>query len=83
MIKKILEMYNKLDNITHKIMNTGLKFCFIISIISGIILCTYILELSSPIAYYIGLSLFRISLIFAIEFILCGFIADGIKKQMI
>ena len=41
------------------------------------------INLSSPFVYYIGISLFKISLIFGIEFVMCGFIVEGIKKQLI
>lgn len=82
MLKKILDNYYKLENITHKIMNKGLKFCFIMCLIAGFILCTYLFDFSFPIFYYIGITLFKMSLIFATEFILCGFVADRIKKQI-
>lgn len=82
MFKKIFNIYNDLENITITIMHKGLFFCLILYLISGIILCTYLLNISSYIFYYIGITLFRISIIFAIEFILCGFIADSIKKEI-
>ena len=49
MLKKILDNYYKLENITHKIMNKGLKFCFIMCLIAGFILCTYLFDFSFPI----------------------------------
>ena len=83
MIKKILEVYKNFENITSKIMTFGLKFCFILSLLSMFILLTYNFTFHSPYIYYIGISIFRLSLIFGIEFIICGFVADGIKKQLI
>ena len=71
MIRKILDNFKNLDKLTSKIMNYGLKFCFAVCV------------LSSPFIYYIGINLFKIGLIFAIEFIICGFVVDGIKKQLI
>jgi len=83
MLKKLLENFKKLDKLTYKIMHIGLKFCFVICILSVFILFAYSFAFTSPSMYYIGINLFKLSLIFAIEFIVCGFIVDGIKKQLI
>ncbi len=83
MFKKIFENFKNLDKLTYKIMNNGLKFCFIVCILSVLILFTYSFAFSSPFMYYIGINLFKVSLVFAIEFVVCGFVVDGIKKQMI
>ncbi len=83
MLKNIISNFQHLDKITFKIMKHGLTFCFIICILSGIILLTYDFAFPSPFMYYIGIRLFQLSLIFGIEFIICGFVVDGIKKQLI
>ena len=83
MIKNILDSYRNLDNITHKIMKKGFYFCFTLCIISCIILLTYEIFFSYPSIYYIGLSLLKLSIYFMIEFIVCGFVVDNIKKQII
>lgn len=83
MLKKIYENFKNLDTLTYKIMNYGLKFCFMICLISVLLLLTYCLAFASPFMYYIGINLFKISLIFGIEFVVCGFVVDGIKKQFI
>lgn len=83
MIKKILETYKSFEKITYKIMGNGLKFCFIICLISVFTLSVYHFNFTDPFIYYIGISLFKLSLIFGIEFIICGFVAEGIKKQII
>lgn len=83
MLKKVLDYSKNLDKLTYKIMNYGLKFCLAIGIVSAFILLTYICAFSSPLIYYIGINLFRVSLIFGIEFVICGFVVDGIKKQVI
>ena len=56
---------------------------YIICFLSVFILFTYDFSFPSPFMYYIGLNLFKLSLIFGIEFIVCGFVVDGIKKQII
>ena len=83
MFKKIFDCYKNFEKITYKILNNGLKFCFIICLISVSILLTYSLSIHIPFIYYIGINLFKLSLIFAIEFVICGFVADGIKKQLV
>ncbi len=83
MLEKLFNIFKELDKLTFKIMTYGLKFCFVICIFSVLILVTYSLFVFSPFLYYIGLSLFRLSIIFGIEFVICGLVVDGIKKQVI
>lgn len=83
MFKKVSNYFKNLDKKTSKIMRYGLKFCFGICIIAVFILFTYMCDLASPFIYYLGINLFRLSLILGIEFIVCGFVIDGIKKQLI
>ena len=83
MFKKLLDNFKNLDKKTSKIMNYGLKFCFGICIIDVFILFTYVCDFASPFIYHLGINLFRLSLIFGIEFVVCGFVVDGIKKQVI
>ncbi len=80
MFKKLIENFKEFEKITYKIMNYGLKFCFAICLISVFILLSYNLKFHSPYMYYIGISLFRLSLIFGTEFIICAFVADNLKK---
>ena len=80
MFKKLIENFKGFEKITYKIMNYGLKFCFALCLISVFILITYNLNFHSPDIYYIGISLFRLSLVFGAEFIICAFVADELKK---
>ena len=83
MIKKIIDIFKNLDKTTCSIMKSGIKFCFIITIISCIILFTYIQISRNPIYYYFGLSLFKLSINLIIDFIICGIVVENIKKQNI
>ena len=83
MIKNIYERYKKFDNITCKILKKGLWFSFSLCIIAVIILLTYILDKHSPFLLEIGITIFRLSTICAIEFVICSFVCDGIKNQFI
>ena len=75
--------FNNLDDTVKHILKNGLFFCSIIEIIALIILVTYILYLKNPILFNIGFNLFRLSLIFSVEFIICGFAADKVKNELI
>lgn len=83
MIKKIVNLYKELDKLTFKILKHGLEFCFCLCILSILVLFTYESINSTPTLYYIGLSLFRLSIIWSIEFIICAIVVDSIKKQLI
>lgn len=83
MMKKIINNFKHLDKIIYKIMKNGLTFCFTICILSILILFTYNFTFPSPLIYYIGINLFKLSLTFGLEFIICAFVVDGIKKQLI
>lgn len=81
MIKKLIDCYNSFEKITYKILKHGLKFCSILCLFSILMLLTYNSILTVPILYHIGLALFKLSIIFGIEFLICAFVVDGIKKQ--
>ncbi len=83
MFKRILESYKSFEKITSTILKNGLKFSLLLCVISVLILLTYNLIISAPILFYIGITVFRLSLVFGIEFIVCSFVVDGIKKQLI
>ena len=82
MFKTFINNLKSIDKITYKIMKNGFKFCFILSLISSLILIIYKTNNTSPNTFYIGFSLFRLSIIFFVEFIICGISADYIKKQI-
>lgn len=83
MFKKIINSFNNLDKLTKIIMSNGLIFSAFIGLVSIVLLATYNFSFTFPILFTIGFVLFRLSLIFGIEFVICGFVVDGIKKQMI
>lgn len=79
----IKNSFKSLDKLIKKIMKIGLNFCSILGLISLIILVTYNISFTIPIVFTIGFVLFKLSLIFGVEFIICGLVADGITKQLI
>lgn len=81
MIKMLIDKFNSMEEKVKKIMHNGFIFSFIVCMISMVLLITY--ELNSNLdLYYAGLSVFRLSLFFAVEFFICGIAIDTIKKQI-
>lgn len=83
MFRNILDYFKDLESKVKLIMKKGLEFCSVLCIISLIILVTYNLSFTAPIIFSIGFGLFKLSMIFGIEFIICGFVADKVKKQLV
>lgn len=83
MIKNIINNFKDLNKLTKVIMKNGLRFCSILGIISLIILVTYNFSFTTPIVFSIGFILFKLSLIFGVEFIICGVVVDKIKAGVL
>ncbi|MBR6504257.1 MAG: hypothetical protein IKT41_00810 [Clostridia bacterium] len=83
MIKKLKEKFNNIDKKVLKVMHIGFKCCLILSFTACFILLTYQYNLKSPDLYYSGLLLFKTSLFFFVDFIVCGFAVDIIRKEMV
>ena len=79
----IKKTFGNLDKLTKQIMKSGFKFCFCLGIIALLLLVTYNLFFTSPTVFYIGFGLLKTSLMFAVEFIICGFVVDKIKAGVI
>lgn len=81
MIEKLINEYKDLDKIAVKILKKGLMFCFVLCILSVFILLIYEVFYKSPNTYYIGIGIFKLSLTFAVDFIICAKSVDAIKKE--
>ena len=75
--------YTNLDNKTKSILKKGLIFCLFLGLLGLYILATYSFKIANPILFSIGFILFKLSLTFGVEFIICGFAVDKIKKELI
>lgn len=85
-MKIIIQLIDKIKNLDKqimKIMDSGFIFSFMLSIISVISLLIYDFFYSLPNLFYIGINLFKTSLIFASMFLICGIGFDTIKKEML
>lgn len=82
-IEQLIDKIKNLDKQIIKIMDSGFAFSFILSIISALSLLTYDFFYSLPTLFYIGLNLFKTSLMFASMFFICGIGFDTIKNEML
>lgn len=82
MVNEIKNNLKKLDKLTKKIMKKGLIFCSLLGIIGLIILITYNFY-TEPTLFWVGSTIFKLSLNFSVEFIICGFVVDKIKNDHI
>ncbi len=81
-MKRFKDLFDNLDKTDLKIMRIGIKFCFGILIIAIILLILYLSFIHTIFLYELGLAIFRLSTYIAVEFIICGFVADRVKKQI-
>lgn len=82
LVKILIDKIKNLDKKTKKIMHIGFIFSFILSIIAILSLCTYDIFYPIPDLFYVGISLFRTSLMFACTFFICAIGFDTMKKEI-
>lgn len=81
-VDELKNAFKSFDKKTIKILKYGLIFCFLITILSVIILVTYLFFVHSQIIYNIGILVFQISLYYAVFFIASAFTVDTIKNMI-
>lgn len=81
-MKYLKNLFYNLDEIDLKIMKIGIKICFGILIFSVILLTIYLLAVHNFFLYELGLTILKLSSYFFVEFIICGIVADMVKKQL-
>lgn len=81
-IHKIIDIFKGIDKKDLKIMRNGLKFCFLILLVSIAILVTYLFFVNTIFVYEIGILIFQLSLYLAIDFVVAGIVVDTIQKQI-
>ena len=79
-MKYLKTLFSELDKIDFNIIKAGSTFCFIILILSIILLINYIIT-NNFFLYNLGISIFKLSTYIFIEFIICGIVMDKIKKE--
>lgn len=81
-MNRIIAEFKKLDKTIFNLMKSGIQYNFGLLLISCFILLTYDFIYTSPLIYYIGISLFRASLFFIVGFIICSISFNKIKKDL-
>lgn len=81
-MNKLKDLFHNLDKTGLKIMKIGIKICFGILGIAIVLLSSYLLFSHNFFLYELGLSILKLSTYFAVEFVICGIIADKLKKQL-
>ncbi len=81
MLKIIMNKFNSMEEKIKKILKYGMLFSFIVCIVSLLILLTYHF-FTNPDLYYIGLSVFKLSLFLIVEFIVCALAIDTVRQQI-
>ena len=79
MFKLIIDKFKNLDEKVRKILNIGLKFSFIVSALSILILFLHIFY-QNLLFLEIAISIFKLGLFFMIEFIICALAIDIIRN---
>lgn len=82
-VTTLIQKIKNFDEKTKELMEKGYFFSFLLCLFSGFILFIYETIYHNPSLFYIGISLFRTSLMFACTFLICAIGFDTIKKQMI
>ena len=73
--------FDNFDKTGLKIMKIGIKICFVILLFSIFLLSVYMCS-HNLFLYNLGISILKLSTYFIVEFIVCGVVADRIKKQI-
>ena len=81
-IENFKSVLKNLDDKNKRILKYGLSFCFMITIISVIILITYLFFVHIHIIYEIGILIFQISLYYCVFFIASAITVDEINKNV-
>lgn len=81
-MRQLLLEFKEMDRSILRLMKSGMKLSFCLSILSILILLTYDFVYTIPFVYYMGVSLFKTSLFFIVGFIICAFAFSKIQKEI-
>lgn len=81
-MKNFKDLLNNLDKTDLKIMKIGIKFSFMVLIFAISILVCYLFLVHTVFLYSLGIAVFKLGSYFVVEFIVCGLVADNLKKQL-
>lgn len=81
LFKNLFTSFNNIDEKIKKMIKIGLYFSASLSIISSLILFTYLTYIKTLTVYYLGLSILKLAIILATAFIVAGLGTDRIKNE--
>lgn len=79
-MKLIISKLKNIDSSIYKVGNSGLKFCFVLTLFATLILSAN-LSIHNPNFFYFGISILKSALFFMAFFIICTIAIDTIKKD--
>lgn len=79
----IINKFKNMDIHVKNIMHYGFVFSLLFCMISILVLFTYHAIYHLPLIFSVGTILFKSSLMFFVDFIICGVAFDTIRKQQI
>lgn len=83
MKQMIINKFKNMDVKIKNIMKYGFTFSLLFCLFSILILYTYHQLYTVPLIFTVGTILFKTSLMFFVDFLICGIAFDTIKKQII
>ncbi|MBR1803030.1 MAG: hypothetical protein IJ777_03605 [Clostridia bacterium] len=81
-MNQIMTEIKNLDQSILHLMKSGLRYTFVLMLISCMVLLTYNFIYPNPTVYAVGISLFKSSLFFIVAFIIFGFSFNKIKNDL-
>lgn len=78
----IYKYYSNFNFKIKKILSFGFIFSLLISLFSAFILSTYFSTYTNPILYYVGISMFKLSIIYLVTFICFSFAFNKILDDI-
>lgn len=80
-MKFVFNKFKNMDSSISKVLFDGLKFCFILVLLSALMLSVYH-SIHNIDLFYIGISIFKSSLFFIAFFAICAIAVDTIRKDI-
>ena len=77
----LIAKLKNMDTSIYGVCKNGLRFCFVLALLSTLLLSTYI-SIHNPNLFYVGISIFKSTLFFMVFFIICAIAIDTIRKDL-
>ncbi len=78
MKKLFLNEFKAMDSSIQNVLQSGLKFCFVLCLIATFSLTIY-LTVHNPYSFYFGINILSSALFFSVFFVICSVFVDTIR----